>query len=123
MKYAGKTVYIVVNEGELIGTYEDGGKAWGIANSINDENTLDEVMEAGYESEELTDDEMSEFEVAAGFYGGWAYSEEIDIPEERDAYDEDSEEYEEDLEERTVCTSHGDVFTYEEIIQAMDEYL
>ena len=33
------------------------------------------------------------------------------------------EEYEEDLEERTVCTSHGDVFTYEEIIQAMDEYL
>ncbi len=122
MKYAGATVYIVVSEGELIGAYEDGGKAWGIANSINDENTMDEVMEAGYGCEELTDDEMAEFQVAAGCYGGWAYSEEIVIPEERDIYDEDSGEYEGDSEE-TVCTSQGDVFTYEEIIQAMDEYL
>ena len=66
---------------------------------------------------------MSEFEVAAGCYGGWAYSEEIDIPEEVDTYDEDSDEYTEDPEEETVYTSHGDVFTYEEIIQAIDEYL
>ena len=49
MKYAGKTVYIVVNEGEIIDVYEDGGTAWNIANGINDENTMDEVMEAGYE--------------------------------------------------------------------------
>lgn len=124
MKYAGQTIYIVVNEGEILGAYNDETDAQSRASSINFENVDEEVRDAGYDPEELTDDEMSEFAFSAGFNAGWAYCEGIDIPEESyEDINEDDEENEETLtEESTVYTSEGDEFTYREIIAALDKY-
>lgn len=82
MKYAGETIYFVVNEGEIISAYDDETYTQGMATNINLANTDEEAREAGYEPEELTDDEMSEFAFAAGLYAGYAYCDSIDIPEE-----------------------------------------
>lgn len=122
MKYAGETYYILVNEGEIVDVFADEDEAQGRANYINESNVESEVREAGYDPEELTDDEMGEFAFSAGYNGGYAYCEAVTIPEEPEDTDEDDEDYEEhETEDSTFYTSEGDEFTYEDVISAISE--
>lgn len=122
MKYAGETYYILVNEGEIVGVFADEDEAQGKANYINESNVESEVREAGYDPEELTDDEMGEFAFSAGYNSGYAYCEAVEVPEEHGDFDEDDEYYEEDVtEDSTFYTSKGDEFTYGDLISAISE--
>lgn len=124
MKYAGETLYIVVNEGEILDVFVDEDEAQGKADCINEGNVDDEVMEAGYDPDELTDDELAGFAFSAGYNSGYAYCEEVHIPEENEDYDEDEYcENDVETEESTYYTSGGDEFTYGEIIRAYEEAL
>lgn len=122
MKYAGETYYILVNEGTIVDVFADEDEAQGRANYINESNVESEVREAGYDPEELTDDEMGEFAFSAGYNSGYAYCEEVTIPEEPEDLDEDDEDYEEpETEDSTFYTSEGDEFTYGDVISAISE--
>lgn len=128
MKYAGETLYMLVNEGEIIDMFADEDEAQAAANGINEGNVDDEVREAGYDPEELTDDDRARFAFAAGYNGGYAYCEAVTIPEEpeEDSCDEDDidGDYEEGdvaTEDTAFYTSEGDEFTYGDVIRAMDD--
>lgn len=127
MKYSGETYSIVVHEGEIIAATDDYVEAANMASGINEENTDSAIHEAGYDPEELDDDERDEFGVMGGFEGGYAYSEEVTIPGGDDDYVDDDEEDEEDREEITeddyFSTDKGDQFTYDELISAIDEFI
>lgn len=119
MKYAGETYYIVVDEGEIVAVFEDEDKAQGRANYINESNIESEVREAGYDPEELTDKEIGEFAISAGYNNGYAYYEAVTIPED---FDEDNEEDgESETDDYTFYTSEGDEFTYGGVISAISE--
>lgn len=127
MKYAGETLYIVVNEGEILDVFVDEDEAQGAADCINESNVDDEVREAGYDPEELTDDERAGFAFSAGYNGGYAYCEAVCIPDVEDNCVGDDEDADEDIEieteESIYYTSHGDEFTYADIIRAYDDAL
>lgn len=126
MKYSGETYSIVVHEGEIIAVTDDYVEAANMASGINEENTDSAISEAGYDPEELDDDERDEFGVMGGFEGGYAYSEEVTIPdEEADDYEdkEDEEDREVVTEDDYFSTDRGDQFTYDELISAIDEFL
>lgn len=122
MKYAGKTVYLVISEGEIVNACEDGDEAESLAFEINNENTNEAARDAGYDPDELSDDETAEFAFAGGF-DGYAYSDSVTIPEEKDTDDTDDEDSEESnvSEESEFYTSEGDTFTYSDVIDALDE--
>lgn len=118
MKYSGETYSIVVHEGEIIAATDDYVEAANMASRINEENTDSAISEVGYDPEELDDNERDEFRFMGGFEGGYAYSEEVTIPDEEADDDEDREEITED---DYFSTDKGDQFTYSDIINAIDE--
>ena len=125
MKYAGETLYIVVNNGEIIDVFVDEDEAQGAAGCINEGNVDDEVRDAGYDPEELTDDERAGFAFSAGYNSGYAYCETVYIPDVEDdcvgECEEDNEDIEIETEDSIYYTSHGDEFTYADIIRAYDD--
>lgn len=127
MKYAGETFYLVINEGEILDVFTDDEEAEGMANGINERNTDSECREAGYDPEELTDNERAQFAVSAGYNNGYAYSFMVTIPEEPNTedYDEESDEDEDYFEEvadeeDVIYTPEGDEFSYTDIISAIE---
>lgn len=114
MQHLGESFYILVHEGEIRTASYDEEFLEGRAYSINNSNVDDEVREAGYDPEELTEDELAQFGFSAGFNGGHAYVEEVTIPD-IDVINEEGL-----TEDSNVYTSEGDEFTYADLISALD---
>lgn len=108
-KYRGQTFHLVITEGEIVNVFESEEEAEGYAYCVNEDSVDNEIAEAGYDSEELDEDEIAEFAFSAGYNSGYTYSEEVRIPEE---FNEDD----------IVCTSQGDEINYSEIILAINKY-
>ena len=72
MRYAGKTVCLVMCNGDIIAAYEDDDEAEGKAFEINNGNADAEAREAGYDPDDLSDSEAAEFAFKGGF-DGYAY--------------------------------------------------
>lgn len=102
-------IYIVVNEGEIVMATRDEDKALGFAIESTNVAVAEAVEESGRDIEDLTDEELGEFNVKAGFDGGYYAVEEI------------SEEDFEKLD--TVETEHHGSFETSEIAEllALDE--
>lgn len=121
MKHAGDSVYIAVNNGEIIGVSYEEYMAEIYADEINNKITRDELSKLGYDSSKLSSTEIEQMEKSGKISGGSAYVDIVDIPDE---YDMSEDEDEEQLTERsTLYTNHGDEFTYKDIIDAIDEYI
>ena len=108
-QYREQTFHIVITEGEIVNVFKDAEEAEGYAYYVNEDNVDNEIVEAGYDPEELDEDEIAEFAFSAGYNSGYTYSEEIRIPEE---FNEDD----------IMCTSQGDEISYSEIILAINKY-
>ena len=125
MRYAGRTIYMLINESEIINVFEEEDEAKAVAENINEDNVNDEIKEAGYEPEELDEDERAQFAFSSGFNNGYAYCHKVTIPVEvKDLYEgavEEGCEVAEIFTEETVfCTEEGDEFTYGDVIKAID---
>lgn len=102
--------YILVVDGEI----EKASMTHNFSDEVEEymERSIDdELEEAGYDPEEVSSEKRSEFAVAAGYNGGYAYATEIDIPEDGEL---DSE----------FETENGDSISYNDVIEALrnDEY-
>lgn len=101
--------YILVQDGEVIKASlthdfsED-------ANDIIEGSIDDELEEAGYDSDSVDSDKRAEFAISAGYNGGYAYADEVDMNED----DEDGE----------FETRNGDVISYSDVAYALrnDQY-
>lgn len=120
MKYAGKTVYLVMCNGDIIAAYEDDDEAEGKAFAINNNNANTAAREAGYDPDDLSDSEAAEFAFKGGF-DGYAYVEYVQIPEEdEEDTDEDDDNFSRVDEDSEFFTSEGDTLTYGDVISAID---
>lgn len=70
-------IYIVVNEGELVMATRNEDRALAFALESTNEAVADAVEESGRDIEDLTDEELGEFSMKAGFDGGYYAVEEI----------------------------------------------
>lgn len=121
MKYAGDSVYIVVNNGEIVGASYEEELAKVVADRINKKIKRDELLKLGYNIDRLSSNEIERMEENGIISGDYAYIDIVDIP---DDYDMSEDENEEQLTERSpLYTNHGDEFTYKDIIDAIDEYI
>lgn len=101
--------YILVQDGEVIKASlthdfsED-------ANDIIEGSIDDELEEAGYDPDSVDSDKRAEFAISAGYNGGYAYADEVDMDED----DEDGE----------FETRNGDVISYSDVAYALrnDQY-
>lgn len=101
--------YILVQDGEVIKASlthdfsED-------ANDIIEGSIDDELEEAGYDPDSVDSDKRAEFAISAGYNGGYAYADEVDMNED----DEDGE----------FETRNGDVISYSDVAYALrnDQY-
>lgn len=129
MKYSGETYSVVVYGGEIVAVTDDCVEALNMASEINEGNTRSAISDAEYDLEELTDDEIDEFGAAAGFEGGYAYSEEVTIPgKSEDNNDIDDSNTDEEVEDEVTdddyfSTDRGDHFKYYELICMIDQFL
>lgn len=120
MRYAGKTVCLVMCNGDIIAAYEDDDEAEGKAFEINNNNADAAAREAGYDPDDLSDSEAAEFAFKGGF-DGYAYVEYVQIPEEdEEDIDEDDEDFNRTDEDTEFFTSKGDTLTYGDVISAID---
>lgn len=120
MRYAGKTVCLVMCNGDIIAAYEDDDEAEGKAFAINNNNADAAAREAGYDPDDLSDSEAAEFAFKGGF-DGYAYVEYVQIPEEdEEDNDEDDDNFSRVDEDSEFYTSEGDTLTYGDVISAID---
>lgn len=120
MRYAGKSVCLVMCNGDIVGAYEDDDEAEGKAFEINNNNADAAAREAGYDPDDLSDSEAAEFAFKGGF-DGYAYVEYVQIPEEdEDDSDEDDDNFSRVDEDTEFYTSEGDTLTYGDVISAID---
>lgn len=108
MKLSGKTVYFVVNEGEIVDASFDREEMESRALDLNIDGTNDEIEESGRDVDDLTDDERGEFAFINGFNGGYHFVSYVKVPEDIS-------------EDDTFETDEGDEFTYNELIEAFDK--
>lgn len=120
MRYAGKSVCLVMCNGDIVGAYEDGDEAEGKAFEINNNNADAAAREAGYDPDDLSDSEAAGFAFKGGF-DGYAYVEYVQIPEEdEEDIDEDDDNFSRVDEDYEFYTSEGDTLTYGDVISAID---
>lgn len=120
MKYAGKSVCLVMCNGDIVGAYEDDDEAEGKAFEINNNNADAAAREAGYDPDDLSDSEAAEFAFKGGF-DEYAYVEYVQIPEEdEEDIDEDDDNFSRVDEDSEFYTSEGDTLTYGDVISAID---
>lgn len=120
MRYAGKTVCLVMCNGDIVGAYGDDDEAEGKAFEINNNNADAAAREAGYDPDDLSDSEAAEFAFKGGF-DGYAYVEYVQIPEEdEEDIDEDDDNLSRVDEDSEFYTSEGDTLTYGDVISAID---
>lgn len=120
MKYAGKSVCLVMCNGDIVGAYEDDDEAEGKAFEINNNNADAAAREAGYDPDDLSDSEAAEFAFKGGF-DGYAYVEYVQIPEEdEEDINEDDDNFSRVDEDSEFYTSEGDTLTYGDVISAID---
>lgn len=120
MRYAGKSVCLVMCNGDIVGAYEDDDEAEGKAFEINNNNADAAAREAGYDTDDLSDSEAAEFAFKGGF-DGYAYVEYVQIPEEdEEDTDEDDDNFSRVDEDSEFYTSEGDTLTYGDVISAID---
>lgn len=100
-------VFIVVNEGSIVfaSKSEDAAEGFREDAIIRDRNA--EIEESGRDIDDLTPEELAEFEYISGYNGGCYTSECINI---KDADDDDTE----------YVTSDCDTFTKYDIIDALN---
>lgn len=120
MRYAGRTVYMLVNESKIINVFEEEDEAKAVAENINEDNVNDEIEEAGYEPEELDEHERMQFAFSSGFNNGYAYCHKVTIPVEVKDVEEGCEASEAFTEDTVFYTVEGDEFTYGDVIKAID---
>lgn len=101
--------YILVQDGEVIKASLTHDFSEDVSDII--ERSIDEELEeAGYDSDSVDSDKRAEFAIAAGYNGGYAYADEVDMDED----DEDGE----------FETRNGDVISYSDVAYALrnDQY-
>ena len=120
MRYAGKSVCLVMCNGDIVCAYEDDDEAEGKAFEINNNNADAAAREAGYDPDDLSDSEAAEFAFKGGF-DGYAYVEYVQIPEEdEEDTDEEDDNFSRVDEDSEFFTSEGDTLTYGDVISAID---
>ena len=100
-------IYIVTLEGEIKYASNLETVASGYAENANGNALLDAINEAGRDIEDLTPEEISEFEIVAGFDGLYEVKS-VNIPE---GFDPDE----------TFELDNGDSFTYGDVAEVYEE--
>lgn len=103
-----KTVYFVVNEGEVVyaSLSQEKAEAYALEQTQND--LEDTVEESGRDIEDLTIEELDELRIQSGFDGGYYYTGSVE-------YDDESNE------DETFETEEGDVIYFSDLEACLDE--
>jgi hypothetical protein len=120
--YAGQTIYILVNEGEILEASFIASDLEEKADSMIDDNREWAARECGYDPEELDEDDLAEMNFMGGFYGGSPYVYGVYIPDEEENLDYNPDT-EEDFYKVTIndsfITNKNDQFTYQDVIDML----
>lgn len=101
-----KTVYFVVNEGEVVYASLSQEKAEAYALEQSQSDLEETVEESGRDIEDLTIEELDELRFQSGFDGGYYYT--------------GSVEYDESNEDETFETEEGDVIYFDDLEECLD---
>ena len=102
-----KTVYFVVNEGEVVYASLSQEKAEAYALEQSQSDLEETVEESGRDIEDLTIEELDELRFQSGFDGGYYYTGSVE-------YDDESNENE------TFETEEGDVIYFDDLEECLD---
>lgn len=80
----GQTVYIVVNEGNILYATKELDEAKGFCNDKIDEGVLEAAEECGRDLDDMTDEEIGEMSFMSGFNGGYHYVSKAEINDDMD---------------------------------------